>query len=318
MVEPVTMEDAPCPLGCARDDAPVLSGRDLIHGLPGEFSIVRCRGCGLLRTNPRPAPESMGIFYPADYGPYQDTQVPAAGPRPASFLKKTLKTLARRLVNFNIMRWPPVRPGRMLEIGCASGAFLRRMAGEGWEVEGIEFSPQAAAVASGLGFHVHAGPLESAPEPGAPFDLIVGWMVLEHLHDPVAALRKLRAWAKPDARLALSVPNAGSLEFRVFKDRLYALHLPNHLYHFTPATLAKVLRAGGWTIEKVFHQRVLSNLVASTGYVLRDRGHGRLAGKLIDFPRRQGRWAYALYPLAWVMSIFGQTGRMTVWARPDR
>ena len=76
-------------------------------------------------------------------------------------------------------------------------------------MEGIEFSPKAAAVARALGYPVHAGSLETAPAPVEPFDLIVGWMVLEHLHDPVLALKKLNAWMKPGGWLVLSIPNAG-------------------------------------------------------------------------------------------------------------
>jgi hypothetical protein len=62
----------------------------------------------------------------------------------------------------------------------------------------------------------------------------------------------------------------------------------------------------------------LSNYIASPGYILRDWGFGKLGKKLIEFPNRQGRWAYVFFPLAWVLSLFGQTGRMTVWARAKR
>jgi len=203
----------------------------------------------------------------------------------------------------------------MLEIGCASGAFLHRMAAQGWQVQGIEFSSAAAQAAIQAGYKVHAGALETAPTPSSRFNLIVGWMVLEHLHDPVAGLRKLRAWAHPDAALVLSVPNAGALEFVLFRQRWYALQLPTHLYHFTPGTIREILEAGGWELEKVHHQRVLSNLVASLGYLMQDRGHLRLARRLIEFPERAGRLMDILFPLAWILSLFGQTGRMTIWAK---
>jgi 2-polyprenyl-3-methyl-5-hydroxy-6-metoxy-1,4-benzoquinol methylase len=317
MIDPIRLEDVACPLGCAKDDKKILVGRDLLHGLPGVFTVVKCRCCGLLRTNPRPAPESMGSFYPDDYGPYQQTRVAQADPKPASPLKNLLRSFADRAFKFNIQCLPSLRPGRLLEIGCASGSFLNEMAKKGWQVQGIEFSAKAAAEVSQLGFPVHAGPLESAPKPQEPFDLIVGWMVLEHLHDPIAVLKKLRACAKPGAWLALSVPNVGSLDFRVFKDNLYSLHLPNHLYHFSPKTLGKVLCAGGWALDRISHQRVLTNFVVSTGYVLRARGHAKCGQKFIDFPKRSKRWVYAFYPLAWILGFFGQTGRMTVWARVD-
>lgn len=315
MIDSVHLEDVSCPLGCPKNDELVLSGRDLLHDLPGTFTIVKCRTCGLMRTNPRPTPGTIGFYYPDDYGPYLGTRVQQTGPKRISGIKKLLKPVVKRLFNFNTESLPPLSPGRLLEVGCASGAFLHRMAGQGWQVEGIEFSDKAALAATRLGYYVHAGPLETAPEPRQPFDLIVGWMVLEHLHDPIGGLQKLCEWAKPGACLVLSVPNAGSLEFRLFKEKLYALHLPNHLYHFTPETLSQVLQAGGWTLENIHHQRLLSNLIASTGYVLRDRDYTRVGQKLIDFPERAGKWHFALYPLAWLLSTFGQTGRMTIWAR---
>ncbi len=309
------LEEVPCPLGCSVGDEFVLAGSDLLHALPGKFNVVKCRGCGLLRTNPRPAPESMGPYYPDSYGPYLGTQVRSAGLKSASALKELLKQLARHVFHFNTEPLPPIATGHLLEIGCASGAFMHGMASQGWRVQGIEFSAEAAGAASALGYQVHAGALETAPNPDEPFDLVVGWMVLEHLHDPLLGLKKLRQWAKADAYLVLSVPNAASLEFCFFKDRWYALQLPTHLYHFTPKSIGKVLDAGGWTIEKICHQRVLGNAIASTGYVLFDKGMKGLGQKLIDFPQNAGRWNYALYPLAWLLSLFGQTGRMTIWAK---
>lgn len=312
----VASEDVGCPLGCARSDDAILSGRDLINGLPGTFTVVRCRTCGLMRTNPRPTADSMGFFYPDDYGPYLGTQVQSAVPRRRPFAP--LRKAARKLFEFNTMRLPELPPGRMLEVGCASGAFMHKMAGEGWQVEGIEFSPKAAAAARALGYPVHAGSLETAPAPTEPFDLIVGWMVLEHLHDPVLALKKLNAWIKPGGWLVLSTPNAGALEVRVFRDNWYALQLPNHLYHYSKKTIRLMLAAARWELEKIYFQRVLVDPIASLGYVLRKIGVSRLGNRLITFPEKPGYWLYAHYPIAVVAAAIGQTGRMTIWARKSR
>ena len=315
MIDSIQLEDAACPLGCLRSDEIVFIGRDLLRDLPGEFPIVKSRSCGLLRTHRRPTPDTIGFYYPDDYVPYVGTTVQPVRPQSASWVKKLLRPIVRRVFKFNVITLPVIAPARMLEIGCASGAFLHHMARQGWQVQGIEFSEKAAYAAAQLDYCVHAGPLETAPQPIKRFDLVVGRMVLEHLHDTVGGLQKLREWAKPVAWLVLSVPNAASQSFRFFKGRWYDLHLPNHLYHFTPATLEKVLSASGSEVEKIHHQRTLNNLFASTGYVLRDKGYAKLGQKLIDFPECAGRWNYALYPLAWLFSVFGQTGRMTVWAR---
>jgi 2-polyprenyl-3-methyl-5-hydroxy-6-metoxy-1,4-benzoquinol methylase len=303
--EPIELEDRACPLGCAAGDAPVQSGRDRLYGLPGEFRVVRCRGCGLMRTNPRPSLRAMAARYPADYAPHR-----LEGPH-----RRRGSPLLRRLFAFETRSVPPLPPGRMLEIGCAAGAFLDEMAGRGWSVEGIEFSEAAAAGARGRGHRVHAGPLESAPAPAVPYDLVVGWMVLEHLHEPVDCLRRLHAWSRPQGWLAVSVPNCASLERRLFGEDWYALHLPNHLFHYTPATLGLVFERAGWRVERVRHQRLLSNLAGSAALALQRRGRApRLAASLLRIPQRPGAFAYGLYPLAWLLAGVGQTGRMTVWA----
>ncbi|MEJ7712386.1 MAG: class I SAM-dependent methyltransferase [Pyrinomonadaceae bacterium] len=126
---------------------------------------------------------------------------------------------------------PPARDKRLLEIGCASGAFLHRMAGEGLASFRRRIFRGGCRAGRAL-WATRFTPVRLKPTPAPAssaerYDLIAGWMVLEHLHDPVSALRQLHAWAKPGARLALSVPNANSLEFSVFRDAWFALQLPN-------------------------------------------------------------------------------------------
>ncbi len=256
----------------------------------------------------------MGFYYPADYGPYLASQVTAQQPstgRRASALRRALRSLIR----YNVDVVPEMPTGRMLEIGCASGSFLSAMKSRGWLVQGIEFSPSAAARAQTAGFQVHCGSLEDAPTSDHRFNLIVGWMVLEHLHDPVKALSKLATWAAPDARLALSVPNAASLDFWMFKGAGYALHLPNHLYHFSPDSLASLLARTGWRVDRVMHQRALGNLFGSLGNLLEDcKAPTAIVHYFKRFPERARRANLILYPLAWLLALFGQTGRMTIWA----
>ncbi|MEE4607805.1 MAG: class I SAM-dependent methyltransferase [Desulfobacteraceae bacterium] len=313
----LVLEDVACPLGCPRADDAILAVGDRLHGLPGRFQVVRCRTCGLMRTNPRPTPETIGFYYPEDYHPYCNTRVAGHSGR-FEALKARIKPLARRLFEFNGTRLPPLAPGRMLEVGCASGVFMHQMARQGWDVSGIEFSAEAAGHARALGYPVHAGPLETAPDPAAPVDLVVGWMVLEHLHRPIDALRRLHRWTRPGGWLAISVPNAASREFWLFKQRWYALMLPTHLYHFTPVTLMRVLHVGGWRIQRIFHQRYMGNAVGSLGYLLQDRRMlPALARWLRKFPEKSGLHQYAAFPLAYLASLAGQTGRMTVWARRE-
>jgi hypothetical protein len=149
--------------------------------------------------------------------------------------------------------------------------------------------------------------------PLEPYDLIVGWMVFEHLHEPMQVLEKLRHWTQPDGWLVLSVPDAGALEFTVFKDAWYALHLPHHLYHYTLETLGLVLERSGWHIERVFWHSNPTNLLQSLRYRCRERGWQKAADYLLDIVAGR-RQRYARLLLGRVLGMLHASGRMTVWA----
>jgi SAM-dependent methyltransferase len=301
------MEEAPCPLGCAAGDRLVIEAGDRLHGFPGRWRVVECKSCGLRRTNPRPTLDEIGGFYPEDYSPFVLTEG-------VSDDRRSRSARLRRVFRFRDTPIPPMAPGRALELGAATGDFMLGLREAGWQVDGIEPSETAAERARARGLSVHCGPVETAPDPREPYDLVLGWMALEHFHDPVGVLRRLHSWTRPGARLAASTPNAGSLEARAFGDAWYALQLPTHLFHYTPRTISKLMAASGWKVTSVMHQRNLTNLAVSAGYRLRDRRpESKIARWLLDFPAK-GKWHYATFPLATAAAAFGQTGRMTVWA----
>jgi SAM-dependent methyltransferase len=302
-------------MGCDGPDELVLVGHDRLHNLPGEFRVVRCRGCGLIRTDPRPTLDEIGFYYPSDYRPYFTTRVDPGAPSPIPEERRGwLRRMVGRVLRPVSNEVPPLPPGRLLELGCGSGAFLHRMAQCGWTVEGIEPSPEAGTAARALGYPVHIGPLETAPDPAAPYDLIVGWMVLEHLHEPIAALQKLGRWSAEGAWLVASVPDAGAWEFKLFGDAWYALHLPGHLFHYTPRSLASVLARAGWRLERVFWHDNPNNLLLSARYRFLERGWTRAAGLMQEMAdcKRLPRTRMLLGKL---LGRLHHSGRITVWAR---
>lgn len=302
-------------MGCAKGDTFLFRARDRLNALPGSFSVVRCTSCDLIRTNPRPTVEAIGSYYPDDYGPYVATRIDTSGQtKKGADLVRFVKPLARWFVRDEAL--PRLKPGRMLEVGAASGAFLAKMQKRGWEVEGIETSASAAMAANRAGFLVHHGTVGDAPTPSMPPDLIVAWMVLEHLHTPIDDLRRLAEIAAPGAWLVASVPNAASIDFRLFRDRGYALQVPTHLYHYTPATITRLLTSSGWALDRIIHQRSEANLVLSLGYVAEDLGVlPSLTSKLQNYPASSPLLRLSLLPIAQLLGLFGESGRMTIWAR---
>jgi SAM-dependent methyltransferase len=265
-----------------------------------------------MRTSPRPTPQAISSHYPEKYAPYA-ADLSEEAPAPSTM--RRLRTKLRWDGTRDLL--PRMPAGEALEIGCASGSFMRKLRDRGWVVQGIEPSETAAALARDAGFAVHTGPVETAPEFGPRFDLIAASHALEHLHQPLQTLRRLRRWARPDARLTLAVPNAASALFRLFRGAWYDLDVPRHLFHFTPATLKALLHAAGWEVESVRAQGTVNGLVGSVGLWLRDRGSAssRLGDVFLRFPDSRSSFKLLTLPLSFALTLLGQTGRMVVWAR---
>lgn len=293
---------------CGADDTSlVLRGHDLLHGLPGEFLLVQCNRCELMYINPQPTPEELEAYYPEDYEAHIGTT------------KQRLGWLRRIDYGYGIekRRWPIMRyvdPGRMLDIGCATGAFLDGMRQHGWEVVGIEPSIRAATYArEELGLQVQNATLEAAQLTPASFDLVTMWNVLEHLSDPQQGLKRIAQALRPGGVLVFAVPNTESCDHRAFKQYWAGYDLPRHLFVFPPATLEKMVKAAGFMILKRSCIYGTYNAFAySARFVMNDRiANERLGSILTQLVLSRPARALML-PLSWFISLL-QRGTIMTW-----
>lgn len=287
--------------------------KDRWHGIEGDFSLYECKGCGLIYTNPRPKPEAISMYYPDSYRPHQPG---------ANFNRQQSKTKKMTwLKNFFDSRshfLPPIIPGgRLLEIGCSYGSFLEYARKLGWEVCGVDIAAEPINFGRQvLGLDIHHGTLESAKFPDKSFDVVTGWMVLEHLHDPVGTLKEIRRIIRPGGVVAFGIPNAASWEFKLFGPNWFALEIPRHLSHFTCHSVNELFTRTGFNLEKVYYQKNISNIPASLALLIEDRlGCGRVSGLLRNMAR-SSLFHRVSYPVAAVLSWLGMTGRMTVVGKP--
>lgn len=160
-------------------------------------------------------------------------------------------------INSDILRGLGTISGRLLDVGSGVGAWAPHLRQAGAD-ELVALDPAAAAIEVARTRYDTAfrGTIEDADLAalgGRPFDVIVAADVLEHVIDPWRALRTLRAWARPAATLAVSVPNlrfyrlVGNLVFRgEFEYEPFGVRDWTHLRWFTRRSLARMLRASGW------------------------------------------------------------------------
>jgi 2-polyprenyl-3-methyl-5-hydroxy-6-metoxy-1,4-benzoquinol methylase len=238
----ITWEESPCPLCASEHYQTVLEAADHLGSL--RFAMVRCDGCRLHFTNPRPDPSSMGQFYTGDFSPYRS-------PRLLRSLHRTWRPLARIFGRPcpERRRLPWLGQGRLLDFGCGGGSFLLRMQDQGWKVLGMDRNIDLVKqLRDRVGVKAIAGSLPHPELVPQSFDVVTMWSSLAHVHEPLATLREAYRLLVPGGRLYVEVPNIDSLSSSWFGGHWAGLDLPRHLTHFAPKPLRAMCEAAGFHV----------------------------------------------------------------------
>jgi len=210
------------------------------------YDVVCCSRCGLLLENPRDDQPVLAEVYAGLRDDVYDGDARNRHAAAADYLR--------------LVRGEHAPPARLLDLGCGTGYFAASASAAGYEVQGadpsswsIERARQRCARAT---FAVSS--LE-AFEPQSPLDVVTLWDVLEHVHSPRAALSHVHSWLEPGGLLLMSMPNAESLVARALASR-WVLLLREHLWYFSPSTIARLLDECGFELVRVAPKWVSSTL----------------------------------------------------------
>ncbi len=314
--EEILWEEICCPL-CSNGD------EDLLLAVPSEpaetlYRLVRCRHCGMVYVNPRPAP-STGGSRPAVLREVAEAPPTAWGqcrlwlerlvlscyhgypPPRTRWWEKLLAALVRPLVSpasHSLTTLPYVGQGRLLDCGCESGWFGHRLQQRGWSVLTMDGSDPTLfrdRSASGPVFHPRlagegipsriSGVLAPCLEklPAGSLDAIVLGGLLGQVHWPHPLIEQLTCALRPGGLLAVCVPNLDSWGFRTFGMKWFPLDVPRCLLHFTPATLKRLLTMHGLEVTEV-------RSVGRTGWMRRSLHGQSLPGLFAGLLTRWTVW----------------------------
>jgi 2-polyprenyl-3-methyl-5-hydroxy-6-metoxy-1,4-benzoquinol methylase len=148
--------------------------------------------------------------------------------------------------------------GKLLDVGCGNGRFLRHAKEQGFEVWGIDFDKKSVEnVKRNLGIDtVFVMSLEEfyeyAKEKGLKFDVITFFEVLEHQDKPMEFLKMLKGLLKEGGCIAGSVPNLEQLFVEVEWKYTHIDHPPHHFLRFSKSSLEKTLNFAGFKDIEVY------------------------------------------------------------------
>lgn len=206
------------------------------------FNVQECKTCSFRLTNPRPDQTQIGNYYKSDqYVSHNDS---GGGFIDSIYRMVRTYTLRQKL---NLVTRLNGKKGRLLDVGCGTGAFLAICQRAGWQVAGTEPDVDARLIASEK-VKVSIEPDLNLISSHEPFDIITLWHVLEHVPDLNNTLQALSKLLSAEGTLLIAVPNSDSFDAQYYKAFWAAYDVPRHLHHFTPSTIQPLFEKHDFTL----------------------------------------------------------------------
>lgn len=255
-----------CPVCSDGNEIPVDIASDIWYGRGGWFPIVRCKSCRIVYTKIIPDRSSVGSYYPSTYDHYNVTHV---APNKISHNFWTRYLGSRRL--------PLPPPASVFEIGASNGAFLSYLLSLGYDACGLEPSAEKMSYPSDLSTRITCGSFDRDYIFEKRYNMVVAWMVLEHLYDPLNCCRIIKSALTDRGVFVGSVPVMSCLGRFFFGRHWYGYQVPTHFTHFDVKSLERLLLKSGFRVVSVSYQANCMNLLRSMEYYFRSKNLSRAA-----------------------------------------
>ena len=216
------------------------------------FDVVGCPDCGLLFRRHLPKLSEVAGIYGEEYFRRPE------GAGAEGYLDYLRDEESHRLVARKRLDWLDRRkinsPGRLFDVGAASGFFLDEARTRGWKVEGMDVAPSMSGWArEHLRLPIHTGEFQAAALADGSYDCVTMWDYIEHSVDPVGDLRRAFDLLRGEGHLVLSTGDAASLVARISGRRWHLLTPRHHNFFFTVTTLRRSLERAGFEVLESKH-----------------------------------------------------------------
>lgn len=190
--------------------------------------------------NPQPSDEVLKEIYGKNYFLGEDSE-------DSREAVSEMKTGTAKLYADALISYHGSSRGKLLEIGCGRGEFLKVAQERGFEVSGNDLNPSACEEANNRlkADLVQCGDLNSLGLKPASFDVCVMFDVIEHARNPVQLLEKVRELLTETGTLFIVTPSLDSFSSKLLKQSWMEFK-PEHLFYFDSQTIQNALVKSGY------------------------------------------------------------------------
>lgn len=218
------------------------------------FSSSECTSCGVGILNPAPI-EDAYKYYPKNYLSSEEVDVQNTENENDLETKYRYNQYA---FDFNLLKKPTkLKAGNIksyLDIGCGSGERVSFVAEQGCKKAfGLDKFDFAKSQSKRNITIINSEILKYKPK--ETFQVVSLFHVLEHLDNPQEVLAYInKKIIQHKGYLIIQVPNYGSFERHIFKNRWFSLDAPRHYWHFNERSLRQLLEKSGYRVEAVYQK----------------------------------------------------------------
>ncbi len=203
--------------------------------------LVECSGCGLVYLNPRVKSDIILQSYSEAIDSRFITQN-------KSRIRTFKKVFKRWLKKEKIL---PSSNYKVLDIGCAGGAFPKAVNDLGFQVVGVE--PSRFLCDFGrkeYGLDIRSGTLHEQQFKDNEFDIVSMWDVIEHLDQPESVLKEIFRILRSGGWLIINYPEYNSWPRKILGMN-WPFFLNVHLYYFNPKTICQLLEKQKYHTKRI-------------------------------------------------------------------